>query len=537
MRLARASVTSGSVQAPAGGAGTRTGRDASAARAGLRLDWVLLSLLAAATVVRFATIGEQSLWYDEAYTPVHVLHASLGATLHTMVHTENSPPLWYVLIWGWSRVLGTGAVALRSLSAIAGVATVGVAWAIGRELGSRRTAIVLSAIIAFNPLFVWYSQEARVYALFAFLAAVSLWAFLRAWRDPAPRALAAWAVASVLALSAHYFAVFLVGPEAALLLATLVPGLRPALARLRPGGDPPPAPASPRAVVLAVAVLALAACALVPLIVAQGGHGTQWIGRWALSSRLVAIPGYFLLGGQSAGFGHALLLACAVPVLVTIGLLPGLTPREWRSAGLVFGLGAVSILVPLVLVFAGADYLAPRNVIDSWIPLAAALAVVLAGERAGVAGIVLTGLICAAGLGIIVATDLVPRFQRADWSGVAHYLGPGAGTGSRAIVTVELGAAPLEYYVPGLGNRRPGTSLRVSEVDLVGYSPVRSSALRPITPAFHAAGSASIHRLLVYRFVAASPQLLTEAQLRADRLTPTSSQVLSPAAAVAGALP
>src|ERR1700677_1259987 len=46
---------------------------------------------------RLATIGEQSLWYDEAYTPVHVLHASLGATLRTMVHTENTPPLWYML--------------------------------------------------------------------------------------------------------------------------------------------------------------------------------------------------------------------------------------------------------------------------------------------------------------------------------------------------------------------------------------------------------------------------------------------------------
>ena len=221
----------------------------------------------------------------------------------------------------------------------------------------------------------------------------------------------------------------------------------------------------------AVGAVALAGCALVPLIVAQGGHGTQWIGRWALSSRLVAIPGYFLLGGQSPGFGHGLLLACAVPILVTVGLLPGLTPREWRAAGLVFGLGAVSILVPLVLVLAGADYLAPRNLIASWIPLAAALAVVLAGERAGVAGTVLTVLICAAGLGIVLATDLVPRFQRADWSGVARSLR--AGASDRAIVTVELGAAPLEYYTPGLAYVRPGAALRVSEVDLVGYAPVR----------------------------------------------------------------
>ena len=281
------------------------------------------------------------------------------------------------------------------------------------------------------------------------------------------------------------------------------------------------------------ALVALAALALVPLVVAQGGHGTQWIGRWALSSRLVAIPGYFLLGGQSSDFGHGLLLACAVPMLIAIGLLPGLQPREWRAGGLVFGIGVVSILVPLVLALAGADYLAPRNLIGSWIPLAAALAVVLAGERAGVAGVVLTVLVCAAGLGIVLATDLVPRFQRANWSGVASSLR--AGAGDRAVVTVELGAAPLEYYLPQLRYVHPGQSLRVSEIDLVGYAPVRAAAATPITPAFRPAGRAVIDRLDVYRFVAARPQTLSEVQLRADRLTPTSSQVLAPV--VAGASP
>jgi len=526
-----ASLTGPSVQAPAPIRAKPAAR-ATPTLVGWRDHWPLLVLIVVAAVLRLATIGEQSFWYDEAYTPVHVLHASLGATLHTMVHTENTPPVWYVLIWAWSRMFGIGAVALRTPSALAGVATVAVAWYIGRELGSRRTAIVLAAIVTFDPLFVWYSQEARAYALFALFAALSLWTFLRAWREPTAREFAGWAAASVLALGTHYFAAFLVAPEGALLLAAAVPALRPTLARLRLDGEAPGPPRSPLGLFVALAIVALAACALVPLVIAQGGHGTQWIGRWALSARLVAIPGYFLLGGQSPDFGHGLLLACAVPIVVTVGLLPGLRAREWRAFGLVFGLGALSVLVPLVLALAGADYLAPRNLIGSWIPLAAALAVVLAGERAGVAGWVLTGLICAAGLGVVVAIDVVPRFQRADWSGVARSLR--AGPADRAVVTVELGAAPLEYYRPGLQYVHPGTTLRVREIDLVGYAPVRAVAATPITPAFRLVGRASIHRLDVYRFVAATPQTLTEVQLRADRLTPTSSEVLAPAGAAGG---
>jgi len=49
---------------------------------------------------------------------------------------------------------------------------------------------------------------------------------------------------------------------------------------------------SRRVALPAVGLLSLVGLALLPLISAQGGHGTQWIGEWALSSRLQAIPQY-----------------------------------------------------------------------------------------------------------------------------------------------------------------------------------------------------------------------------------------------------
>jgi uncharacterized membrane protein len=149
--------------------------------------WPLIAITALAALLRLGTLGMQSFWYDEAFTPVHVLHASLGATLHAVVHTENTPPLWYVLEWGVSRALGTGVVALRLLSALAGIATVPVAWAIGRELAGRRAAIVTAALVAVNPLFVWYSQEARAYGLFVLTSSLAMLCFLRARREPTRR--------------------------------------------------------------------------------------------------------------------------------------------------------------------------------------------------------------------------------------------------------------------------------------------------------------------------------------------------------------
>ena len=61
--------------------------------------WPLAALTLLAAVLRLSTLNLQSFWFDEAFTPVRVLHPSLFATLRGVVHTENTPPLWYVLEW------------------------------------------------------------------------------------------------------------------------------------------------------------------------------------------------------------------------------------------------------------------------------------------------------------------------------------------------------------------------------------------------------------------------------------------------------
>jgi len=54
--------------------------------------WPLAALTLLAGALRFSTLDLQSFWYDEAFTPVQVLHASLWPTLHSVVAKENTPP-------------------------------------------------------------------------------------------------------------------------------------------------------------------------------------------------------------------------------------------------------------------------------------------------------------------------------------------------------------------------------------------------------------------------------------------------------------
>lgn len=504
--------------------------------------WPLAALLLLAALARLPTLGLQSFWYDEAFTPVHVLHPGLVATLSSMVARENTPPLWFVLVWGVSRVLGTGVVALRLLSALAGIVLVGVGWTIGAQLGSRRTAIILAAILAVSPLFVWYSQEARSYELYALASALSLLYFLRSHRGGGRVVLALWALCSALALLSHYFAVFLVAPEALLLLWR---------ARRRPGGEVPAG--APGAISLrlrvkvtrmrptpaAVGAVAVCGAALVPLVVAQGGRGTLWIGHWALSDRIVQTAGYYLLGANGSVLGHSLLGLSALPLLATAVLGAVLVARrqlervELEGLSLMLGLGAVAILVPLALALAGKDYFAPRNLIAAWIPLSAAFALVLGAARAGRLGAVLALMVCVVSATVLVATGLDHRLQRGNWSAVAQALR--SGSQDRAIVTVEDGSAPLEYYLPALRlrylSRRLSASVR--EVDLVGYAPLRTGALRAPTPAFTLRGRSDIGGLLAYRYTARSPQRLSGRFLRSLTITAgagATAETLLPAA-------
>jgi hypothetical protein len=479
--------------------------------------WPLAAITALAAVLRLATLGSQSLWYDEAFTPVHVLRGSLGATLHNVVHSENTPPLWYVLEWAVSRVLGTGASALRLLSALAGIATVPVAWAIGRELASRRAAIVTAALVASSPLLVWYSQEARAYALFVLAASLALLCFVRALREPTGRRLAAFSLSASVALLTHYFAVFLLIPMVLWLLVSSAVPTGPRAERI-----PRERTAIPKnlvGVACAAAIPVLVGAALIPLMLAQGGHGTQWIGEWALADRLEAIPQYYLTGYTGAALGHGVELLVLVAILAGVGygLWSTLSPREERGALVALAVAGGGVLLPVALAALGADYLAPRNLVAAMVPVSALLAIAIAAQRAGRVGMGFAALLVLGFLGLTIDVSLSPRLQRGDWAGVAAALR--RAMPAHAIVTVELGAAPLEYYLPRLRNLARGSSAAVTEIDETGYAPLRKSAGHPPVPGFHLSERRDIHGLIVYRFTSSLPVTIPERVLRSHALT------------------
>jgi hypothetical protein len=421
--------------------------------------------------------------------------------------------------WVWARIFGFGEPGLRSLSALVGVLAVPVAYGAAAKLISKRAGVIAAALATFSPLLIWYSQEARAYEFVVLLTGLSLLTFAFASDRPSAGALAAWTLASALALASEYYAALVVVPEALWLL----------YVHRHDRGM--------RRVLAAVGVLVLCAIPLLWLAISQNGTGhASWIAPIPLGPRLGQIIPQFAAGLQSPARQVLMRLAEAA-ALVALVLLFTRSDRLERRGALIAGSIAVGgFVLNLLLIAGGIDDLITRNVITLWMPAVVAVAGGLAARRARTLGLLCTVVLCAVGLTGTIAVAANRDFQRPDWRGVARLLGPkpASGTGNRAILIQRYrDVLPLSLYMPGLkswphhGTNKYSTYVgtrSVSEFDVVtiaaprvylcwwgaacNLTPSSLQASYPI-PGFHAAWIRHIYQFTIMRMVAPRPVKLT----------------------------
>ena len=380
---------------------------------------VVITVLAGA--LRFTRLGAQSYWLDETIS-VDLVHLPLHPLLLAIRFQEQTPPLYYTVAWVWAKVFGADEFGLRSLSALLGTATVPVSYLAARTLATRRAAALAALLVALSPILVWYSQEARSYALFTFLSALSFLFFARTLAKYSAFDLVAWSLSSAAALTTHYFAGFLILCEALWLIRRV--SRRKALA-------------------IAFAPLVLLQLALLPLIHSQQAqHGTR-LATKPIDVRLRQFGTWYLTGHFRAA---APIVVAALAVLVGVWLLLRRTGGVQRAGGLIalsVGLGApaVAAVVSATVV----DYFVFRNLINIWVPLAIALAIGFTGRRAGWLGVGAAVALCVVFFVSDLAVMTRSSLQRDDWRSVAPIV---AGSTHPAAIVVypRYGTRPLYYY-------------------------------------------------------------------------------------------
>jgi 4-amino-4-deoxy-L-arabinose transferase-like glycosyltransferase len=150
--------------------------------------WILTALLAMVVVggaLRAYRLGYQSLWNDEIVTWI----SAQGSPWHVITQREensNIPPLYYLVASASLALrnrLGLEA-ALRVPSVLVGVLSIPLLFLVVRTWLDERVALLASVAMTISPFHVWYSQEARPYALLLFLSLVALYCLQRALAEP-----------------------------------------------------------------------------------------------------------------------------------------------------------------------------------------------------------------------------------------------------------------------------------------------------------------------------------------------------------------
>jgi len=180
-----------------------------------------VGLAALAVMLRFEGLTRQSLWADEGNSWGMALRSlsEIGPAAAGDIH----PPLYYYLLNLWCRLFGTTEAGMRSLSAVFGCLTVLVVYLWARRLAGGWAAVGAGSLAAISPFAVYYSQEARAYALVALLTALSCWTLTEYMRASSEggrprRWLLAYVLAAAALLWSHYLGLAVVGLHNSVLL-------------------------------------------------------------------------------------------------------------------------------------------------------------------------------------------------------------------------------------------------------------------------------------------------------------------------------
>jgi 4-amino-4-deoxy-L-arabinose transferase-like glycosyltransferase len=138
---------------------------------------LLLAILLLAAFLRFYRLDAQSLWNDEGNS-ARLAERSLPLIVEGAAG-DIHPPGYYLLLHYWRALFGHSEFALRSLSVAAGLTLVLFTYLLGRRLFAESTGLIAAFVAAISPFAIYYSQEARMYALLAALSAASTYVVSR----------------------------------------------------------------------------------------------------------------------------------------------------------------------------------------------------------------------------------------------------------------------------------------------------------------------------------------------------------------------
>lgn len=421
-----------------------------------RTFFLILGFALLAFALRVFQLNTQSFWYDEAFS-VYLSRFDL-ATITARTAADIQPPFYYYLLNVWMALAGDSEFSVRFLSLFFGVLTIPLLFVTARRLFNSTAALFAALLGTLSALYLWYSQEARMYTLITFLGLLSSYALVRAL-SPTETGKRRWwivfALTNIAAVYTHYFGFTLLVFQFIYALYIVVTrrdvrsGLRPML--------------------VSFAAILIAFLPWVPFVLNRLGEDASYFrGELKLDEALRHILINFSVG-ESVLENIAQYLALGWMVVLIIALIATLLANRSRTTELsshpttrsvIFSL--LYLLIPLVLLL----FLFSRNpkfnarylMLASpglYLMLGAGLAALWAFVRsrnvparvASAAVLIVAGLfLLGTSLYAITNAYFDPAFTKADFRGVAQFVTANAQDDEAIILTSGHLFPAFDYY-------------------------------------------------------------------------------------------
>lgn len=390
---------------------------------------------------------DQSLWLDEATTAQVARHMSALQIISSYSPTDFHPPLFYLIVKYWGTLFGYHEVGLRLLSVVLSLGagyvvyrlTKAIFLASPKNIGQsaqniEHQASTAAALFLFNPLILYYSQEARMYMMIVFLTAVLLYAAYPIFVSGRVR----FSVGQLVGMNLSIAALFATGYASAFFIASLhlIFMLRRRWRELFcivPGG------------LISLAIH-------YPLLTAQMEYANTRladISNWSLVlgkaelKNLLLIPVKVVSGRYdlASSADYILVIAmCAVWTAIAMYSLFTLRTRTQMSRAAILGLLSM-ILVPIMLGYT-LSFFKPMMQYFRFLPVVVPLCVMcgIVVRKRLFQRILLLGSVMFC---LIYVGD--SRHHREDWKGLTATLPP-----SSTVYMIPSSADPIKYYRPDI---------------------------------------------------------------------------------------
>jgi len=127
-------------------------------------------------LIRIVNINYSSMWADEIYTMCSV-HPTTSWYEVLWWQRAYQPPLYFVILWVWVKLFSFNEFYVRLLSVVVGALCITASGYLGRKIKNEFIGLAMALTVAFSPLQIWYSLEARFYVFVYLFACLSIWLY------------------------------------------------------------------------------------------------------------------------------------------------------------------------------------------------------------------------------------------------------------------------------------------------------------------------------------------------------------------------